>query len=159
MTPRAGDGPFDRAGDRDVDDQQRSAVPAGRFHVGDGDHVAASGGAGQDDVTRSQRVGQPVEADGGAAEPLGELGAPFGRPVADDDLAGATAMKRGGDADAHLAGADDEHPAAGERTEPIADHLHRGVADRGRPSADRGFRPGAAIRGCHAGLIVIVNPP
>ena len=49
---------------------------------------------------------------------------------------GAGLVQRGGDADAHLAGADDEHVAAGERAEPVGDHLDGGVADRRRAAAD-----------------------
>ncbi len=76
------------------------------------------------------------------ADASGEVAAALGRAVAHGDRSGAGLVQRGGDADAHLAGPDDEHVAAVEGAEPIAHHLDGGVADRRRAAADRGLAAG-----------------
>ena len=51
-------------------------------------------------------------------------------------------QQRRGHAGAHLAGADDQHVAAGQRAQAIGGHLDGGVADRRRAAPDAGLGAG-----------------
>ena len=117
MTPvELADGAVDGPGHGDVDDQQRPARRMVGLDVVARDDALARRRAGDDHVARRQRLADAVEAERPAADLAGEPAAALRRAVADGDLGRPGLVQRGGHADTHLAGTDDEHVAAGRAT-------------------------------------------
>ena len=107
----------DVARHRDVDQQQRPggfpiipSVEHLRELVTADDRVRGRGG-GDDDVGARQLLGQPVEADHGAAEALREAARAVGVAIGDEDRAGPPVGKRLRGQLAGVAGAEDHHVA------------------------------------------------
>ena len=130
----------------DVDRQQRPLGARGH-HLGELvalDDVVGRVGRGDDDVGLGQLLGQLLEADGAAAEALGQPDRAVVVAVGDEDGADAAGDQGAGDQLGGLAGADHQHPALGEVAERAPRQLDRDRGDRDPLLADPGLLAGAA---------------
>ena len=114
-------GGLDVARDGEVDQQQRPPVRA-RHHLLQLvalDHVVGRVGRGDDDVGALQLLGQLLEADGAAAEALGQPDRAVVAAVGDEDRLDAPRGERARGQLGGLAGADHQHAAARSRSPSV----------------------------------------
>ena len=116
-------------------------------------------GRGDDDVGRLELLGQLLEADGAAAEALGQADRAVVVAVGDEDGVDAAGGQRPGDQLGGLAGADDQHAALGEVAERAPRQLDRDRGDRDALLADRGLLAGPPAGGERAAEEAVEDRP
>jgi hypothetical protein len=133
----------------EVDHEQRAPVSL-RHHLVELlalDHMMRRTGRGDDDVGAGHLVGECLEADGAAAEAIGQPDRAVVVAVGDEDRVQPLGRERSRRELGGLPGPDDEHAAGLELAEGSLRELDRDRRDRHRPRRDPGLRPRALAGG------------